>query len=458
MGKGKKMKDMTKGSPLKLIVTFAIPMILSGILQQCYNLADSLIAGRFAGVEALAAVGVSTPITMLFVGLGTGIGMGVGVVISQIFGAKRMKELKTSIYTALITLLAVSLILLTVGTLLTPTLLRWMNTPENIFEDAKLYLSIYMFGLPFLFMYNIANSIFNALGDSKKPLYFLIFSTIFNILLDLLFVAKFRWGVAGVAWATFIAQGMAACLAVFVLLRRTKKLEKKVPLYSFSLLGGMMKVGVPTMIQNAIVSIGNLFVSALVNSYGSDFIAGYSAALKINGFFTIVIVMIGNAVATFSGQNIGAGQYDRPVKGLKAGMMINFIYVSIAAICMFLFGRQLVGLFVNEAAGEEVYAAGVGYLKIVVASSLLFIILNNCCAVCRAAGYAISFTSTTLVDLIVRVGSAYLLTDVLGSASLYWSITLGWGVGAVMGAYFFLSGKWKNVKLLKENQPESTSA
>lgn len=446
------MKDMTKGSPLKLIVTFAIPMILSGILQQCYNLADSLIAGRFAGVEALAAVGVSTPITQLFVGLGTGIGMGVGVVIAQLFGAKRMKDLKTSIYTAILTLLAVSALLLTIGTLMTPTLLRWMNTPDNIFEDAKLYLSIYMFGLPFLFMYNISNSIFNALGDSKKPLYFLIFSTIFNIFLDLLFVAKFRWGVAGVAWATFIAQGMAACLALFVLLRRTKKLEKKVPLFDFSLLGGMMKVGVPTMIQNAIVSIGNLFVSALVNSYGSDFIAGYSAALKINGFFTIVIVMIGNAVATFSGQNIGAGQYDRPAKGLRAGMTINFIYVSIAAICMFLFGRQLVGLFVNEAASEEVYAAGVGYLKVVVASSLLFIVLNNCCAVCRAAGYAISFTSTTLVDLIVRVGSAYLLTGVLGSASLYWSITLGWGVGAVMGAYFFLSGKWKNVKLLKEKQ------
>ena len=446
------MKDMTKGSPLKLIVAFAIPMIISGLLQQCYNLADSLIAGRFAGVEALAAVGVSTPITQLFVGLGTGIGMGVAVVIGQIYGAKRMKDLKTSIYTALITLLAVSAILLTVGTIFTPALLRIMNTPDNIFEDAKLYLSIYMFGLPFLFMYNIANSIFNALGDSKKPLYFLIFSTVFNIFLDLLFVAKFHWGVAGVAWATFIAQGMAACLAVFVLLRRAKKLEKKVPVYSFTLLGGMMKVGIPTMIQNAIVSIGNLFVSALVNSYGSNFIAGYSAALKINGFFVIVIVMVGNAIATFSAQNIGAKQLDRPAEGLKAGMMINFGYVALASICMFLFGHHLIGLFVDETAAEEVFSAGVGYLKVVTVSSFLFIILNNCCAVCRSAGYMISFTSTTLVDLIVRVSTAYLLTKALGSASLYWSVTLGWGVGAVMGAYFFLSGKWKNIRLLKEKE------
>ena len=444
------MKDLTKGSPMKLIVTFAVPMIISGILQQCYNLADSLIAGRFAGVDALAAVGVSTPITQLFVGLGTGIGMGVSVVISQTFGAKKMKELKTSVYTALITLFVFSLILMGAGAVFTPALLRAMHTPDNIFGDARVYLSIYMFGLPFLFMYNIANSIFNALGDSRKPLYFLIFSTVFNILLDLLFVAVFHWGVAGVAWATFIAQGMAALLAVAVLLRRARKLEKKVPVYSLSLLGGMMKVGVPTMIQNAIVNIGNLFVSALVNSYGSDFIAGYSAAMKINGFFVIVIVMVGNAIATFAAQNIGAKQMERPGQGLKAGMLINFGYVALASLAVFLFGRQLIALFVDEKAAEEVFSAGIGYLRIVTISSFLFIILNNCCAVCRGAGYMISFTSTTLVDLVVRVGSAYLLTSSLGSRSLYWSVTLGWAVGAVMGAAFFLGGKWKNIKLIKD--------
>ncbi len=444
------MKDMTKGSPMKLIVAFALPMVLSSMLQQCYNIADSLIAGRFAGVDALAAIGVSNPITTLFVGLGTGAGMGCSVVISQLFGAKEMKKLKTSIYTALISFLALGLTLMGIGSVFSTGLATLLDVPKNIFPDATSYLRIYMFGLPFLFMYNIANAVFNALGDSRKPLYFLIFSTVLNILLDILFVAKFSWGVRGIAFATFIAQGMAAILAVSVLLYKVRKLEKKVNTFQFDLLKSMMRVGIPTMIQNAIVSIGNLFVSRLVNSYGSDFIAGYSAALKINGFFMVVIVTIGNAVATFSAQNIGAQQLDRPGKGLRAGLIINYIYVTLATIAVFLFGRELIGLFVKEDAVKEVYQAGVGYLKVVTASSLVFILLNNCCAVCRGAGYMIAFTSTTLVDLIVRVGSAYLLAPRIGESAVYWSVGIGWFVGAVMGVYFFTSGKWKNVKLLKK--------
>lgn len=444
------MKDMTKGSPMKLIVLFALPMVLSSMLQQCYNIADSLIAGKFAGVDALAAIGVSNPITTLFVGLGTGAGMGCSVVISQLFGAKAMRKLKTSIYTALIAFLVLGLTLMGIGSLCSAALADLLHVPGNIYEDAISYLRIYMFGLPFLFMYNIANAVFNALGDSKKPLYFLIFSTVLNIILDIVFVVRFSWGVRGIAAATFIAQGLAAILAVSVLLHKVRKLEKKVTTFQFDLLTSMMRVGIPTMIQNAIVSIGNLFVSRLVNSYGSDFIAGYSAALKINGFFMVVIVTIGNAIATFSAQNIGAEKMDRPGKGLRSGLIINFVYVTLATIVVFLLGRQLIGLFVNEDAVEEVYRAGIGYLRVVTTSSLVFILLNNCCAVCRGAGYMIAFTSTTLVDLVIRVGSAYLLAPKIGSPAVYWSVAIGWFVGAVMGVYFFASGKWKNVKLLKK--------
>lgn len=444
------MKDMTKGSPMKLILLFALPMVLSSMLQQCYNIADSMIAGRFAGVDALAAIGVSNPITTLFVNLGTGAGMGCSVVISQLFGAKEMKKLKSSIYTAILSFGALGLFLMAVGSIFSPGLARLLNTPSNIYEDALSYLRIYMFGLPFLFMYNIANAVFNALGDSKKPLYFLMFSTALNIGLDLWFVAGLHWGVRGVAIATFIAQGLAAVLAMSVLLKKVKGLEKKVALFDGSLLGSMAKVGVPTMIQNAIVNIGNLFVSALVNSYGSDFIAGYSAALKINGFFMVVIVTIGNAVATFTAQNIGANQLERPGKGLRAGLILNYTYVSLATILVFLFGHQLISLFVDEGAAKEVYHAGVGYLRVVTASSLVFILLNNCCAVCRGAGYMIAFTSTTLVDLVIRVSTAYLLSERIGSSAVYWSVAIGWLVGAVMGVYFFASGKWKKVKLLKK--------
>lgn len=445
------MKDMTKGRPFTILISFALPMILSSMLQQCYNIADSVIAGNFAGVDALAAVGVSNPITQLFVGLGSGAGMGCSVIISQLFGGGQMKKLKTSIYTALLSFLALSIILMLLGVILSNPLIGLLNTPDNIKSDALAYLQIYMWGLPFLFLYNGANAVFNALGDSKRPLYFLIFSTIFNIILDLLFVAYLDWGVRGVAWATFIAQGMACFLAVGTLLKRTKDIKEKIDRYfEAGLLGSMARVGIPTMFQMAVVNIGNLFVQALVNSNGSEFIAGYSAALKINGFFTVVIITLGSAMATFTAQNIGAGHMDRPGQGLKAGMMVNFCYVAIAVVVVFLFGDQLIGLFVDSGASAEVYATGTGYLRVVVCSSFLFIILNNTCAVTRGAGYMLAFTSTTLVDLVVRVVSAYALNGVIGSSSVYWSVGIGWLVGAVMGVCFYRSGKWKNVKLLKE--------
>ena len=443
---------MTKGSPFKILLSFAIPMILSGMLQQCYNIADSIIAGRYAGVDALAAVGVSNPITQLFVGLGNGLGIGCGVIIAQLFGGKKMSQVKTGIFTALIAIGSMSLVLMLAGGLLAPQISSWMNTPKNIFDDATSYLRIYMWGLPFLFLYNICNSIFNALGESKKPLYFLIFSTLLNIVLDLLFVAKFEWGVAGVAWATFIAQGLASMLALITLLHRIRSIKEKHTYFDTTLMGGMARQGIPTMFMMSVVSIGSLFVQALVNSNGSDFIAGYSAALKINGFFNIVIGTLGNAVATFAGQNIGAGNYERPVQGLRTGLTINLSYVCLGIVIMYLFGEQLIGIFVDADASAAVYETGVGYLRVVSVGSLFFVLLNNCCALCRGAGYVIASSVVTFVDLVIRVSMAYLLFDSIGSSAIYWSIDIGWFVGAIISVSFFMSGKWKNVKLLKEKK------
>ena len=446
------MKDMTKGKPLTILLSFAIPMILSGMLQQCYNIADSIIAGRYAGVDALAAVGVSNPITQLFVGLGSGLGMGCGVVIAQLFGGKKMSQVKTAIFTALIAIISMSLVLMLAGGLLAPQISSWLNTPEDIFRDATSYLRIYMWGLPFLFIYNICNAIFNALGESKKPLYFLIFSTVLNIFLDLLFVAKFQWGVAGVAWATFIAQGLASLLAITVLLHRVKSIKEKYTYFDTILMGGMARQGIPTMFMMSVVSIGSLFVQALVNSNGSDFIAGYSAALKINGFFNVVIGTLGNAVSTFAGQNIGAGNYERPVQGLRTGLTINFGYVCFGILIMYLFGEQLISIFVDADASAAVYETGVGYLRVVSVGSLFFVILNNTCALCRGAGYVIASSVVTFVDLVFRVATAYLLYDVIGSSSVYWSISIGWFIGAGIALYYYFIGKWRNVKQQKEKK------
>ncbi|MBQ9563872.1 MAG: MATE family efflux transporter [Lachnospiraceae bacterium] len=444
------MKDMTRGKPLPLIVTFAIPIVLSAILQQCYNMADSIIAGNFAenGMGALAAVGVSTPITQLFVGLGVGAGAGTGAVISQTFGAGRLAEVKTTVYTALMALLVMSLVLMGVGVVFSPALATLLGTPGNIYDNAVVYLSIYMWGLPFLFMYNIANAIFQALGDSKKPLYFLIFSTVFNIALDLLFVAKFHWGVAGVAWATFIAQGSAAVLAVSVLLRKTAALAGKVPVYDGHKLAMIAKVGIPTMIQNAIVNVGNLFVSRLVNSYGSDFIAGYSSAIKIMGFFNMVIISVGNAIATFTGQNIGAGNTERPKQGFRIALMLNWSFVTVITVVTYLFGRQMIGLFADATATETMYAAGVNYLRVAVLGSYLFTVLNASVCVCRGSGYVFASTFITLLDLIVRVLLAYGLNGWFGSDSIALSVAIGWGVGAAVGMCFYLKGTWKKKRLV----------
>ena len=440
---------MTKGKPLPIIVSFAIPLVLSSILQQCYNMADSIIVGNFAdhGMDALAAVGVSTPITQLFVGLGVGAGVGAGAVIAQTFGAGRMKEVKTTIYTTLIAIFALSLVMMTLGVFFAPDLAVALNTPANIFDDAVTYLSIYMWGLPFLFMYNIANAVFQALGDSKKPLYFLIFSTVFNIILDILFVASFGWGVAGVAWATFIAQGSAAILAVTVLLKRTSKIAGKVPVFDGNKLKMIARIAIPTMIQNAIVNVGNLFVSRLVNGYGSDFIAGYSAAIKLMGFFTMVIISVGNSISTFTAQNIGAGNTERPREAFGIELMLNGCFLTVATLLVYVFGRQMIGFFADTTATETMYEAGVFYLRVAVPGSFLFTVINASVSVCRGAGYVFASTFITLLDLAVRVTLAYALTPWLGSNAIAVSVVIGWGIGALVGLGFYFGGKWKTKSL-----------
>ena len=262
------LKDLTRGKPWKVLLMFAIPLVLSGLIQQLYNMADSLIVGNFAslenggisGVNALAAVGASSTITMLFISLGNGGSMGCGVVISQMFGGKRFGEVKTTLYTSLIFFCGLAVVMMIAGSLLAGPMTGWMNTPTEIYDAAVDYLRIYMFGLPFLFIYNVCNAIFNALGDSRKPLYFLIFSSLFNILLDYIFVAKLGWAVKGVAWATFIAQGLACLLSLGVLLHKAAGIDagdETVKYFDGKTLLSTLRIGVPSMIQMSIVSLGH---------------------------------------------------------------------------------------------------------------------------------------------------------------------------------------------------------
>ena len=306
------VKDMTKGNPGKVLTAFTVPILISVAFQQLYNIADSIIAGKLLGGGALAAVGISYTVTMIYMAVANGSNIGCCVVISQFFGSKNYRKMKTCIYTSLISSAAISIILSVGGLLLSPALLKALNTPESLFTDSGIYLNIYTGGLIFLFLYNICNGVFTALGDSKTPLYFLIFSSVFNVLLDYVLVRFTSLGVAGVAWATFIAQGIASILSFGFLMLKISKIECEKPsLFSFEMLKKILFVAIPSILQQSFVSVGNIFIQGLVNKFGDVVVAGFSAAGKLNTFTITTLCALGNSMSSYTAQNVGAGKIER---------------------------------------------------------------------------------------------------------------------------------------------------
>lgn len=443
------IKDMTEDNPSKIIITYSIPIILSGMFQQFYNIADSVIAGKYAGVNALAAVGASYPITMLFIAVATGASIGASVVISQIFGAKEYTKMKTAAFTAVSSILILSLILTVIGQIANNSLMRLMNTPQDVYRNGALYLRIYFAGLVFLFLYNIANAVFNALGDSKTPLYFLIASSITNIVLDYIFVAVLNLGVAGVAWATFIAQGFASLLAGFTLLKRLHGIqtEEKAGYFDQSLLRQMGKIAIPSIFQQSVVSIGQLMIQALVNSYGSTVIAGYSAAIKLDSFFKMTIQSMGNAVSSFSAQNAGAKRLDRIKEGYSSTLKFGIGYSVVSVIVIRLAGTEMIQWFVSNDTGaeirEQVLAVGTAYMNTVAMFYVSFVILMVSTGLMRGVGYMPGFTTITFVDLVIRVAVTYILAYFIGYNAIWWAIGIGWICGMIQSYFFLKYGNWK---------------
>ena len=431
--------DLTTGNIRKLLWSFSIPMLISVAFQQMYNIADSVIAGRFIGEDALAAVGASYPITMIFMAIAIGCNVGCAVVISSYFGAGDIRRMKTAISTTLIasTVLAVALTIF--GLLTSSYLMQMMNTPHNIFDAGDIYLKIYIGGMVFLFCYNVATGIFTALGDSKTPLYFLIGSSVGNVALDYLFVAVFHFGVSGVGWATFLAQGIAGILAVITLLRRVAKLPTghgKVMLYSKSMLRRIAKIAVPSILQQSFVSVGNIFIQSLVNSFGSAVIAGYSAAIKLNTFTITSFSTLGNALSSFSAQNIGAAKIDRVRKGFRAGTMLAWIIAVPFFVLFFFFGNEMLRIFMENPTGGAM-KAGMAFLKIV--SPFYFIISLKLLAdgLLRGSSAMIGFMVSTFTDLILRVILAYVFAGLFGSTGIWMSWPVGWSISAIISLLFY---------------------
>lgn len=442
--------DMTEGSPSKTLWKFSLPMLLSTVFQQLYNIADSIIAGRYINENALAATGASYPITMLFMAVALGCNIGCCVVISQLFGAKKYGRMKTAVSTSFITFTILSLTLTLIGLIFCNPMLKLLNTPTEIFESSGTYLKIYILGLVFLFLYNISTGIFTALGDSKTPLYFLIVSSLGNIILDIVFVVIFKGGIAGIAWATFLAQGISSILAFTTLNYRLKQIKttKPSPLFSSEMLHNIALIALPSVLQQSFISIGNLFIQGLINSFGASIIAGYSAAIKLNTFAITSFTTLGNGLSSFTAQNIGAQKLDRVKKGFKAGITMAFCVVIPFFIAYFFFNDAMIGLFIENPTAEALLT-GKQFLMIVTPFYIVISIKLVADGVLRGAGAMKSFMIATFSDLILRVVISYILAYWLGAIGIWLSWPIGWSIGTILSYIFYHQGMKHHFSFVK---------
>lgn len=443
--------DLTKGKPSSLLWRFTLPLLISIIFQQMYNICDSMIAGNFVGTTpaegelALAAVGASYPVTMLFIQVANGINSGCAVVISQLFGAKEYVRMKTAVSTSIIATMTVAAILTIAGLFCCEPIMTALNTDENIFDDSVLYLQIYIGGLIFLFLYNVCTGIFTALGDSKTPLIFLIASSVGNIILDLIMVIPLQMGVAGVAWATFIAQGASAVLAAVTLFFRLKKITTthRSPKFSPHMLRTISRIAIPTICQQSFVSVGNLLIQGLVNDMGAAVLAGYSAAIKLNTFAVNIMACISNGISSFTAQNIGAGKHERVPKGYKAGIVFTAVCLIPFLVCYLIFADNMIGMFSKEPSPEALQT-GATFLR---AAAPFYIVLGIKLlsdGVMRGAGAMKSFMTSTFSDLLLRVILAYILVPHMGFVGFLWAWPIGWSLSAMLAFWFYFRGNWKN--------------
>lgn len=431
--------DLTTGNPKKVLWLFCMPLFASVIFQQLYNIADSFVAGRFIGENALAAVGNSYEITLIFIAFAFGCNMGCSVVVSQFFGAKEYENLKTTISTSFISTGLLCVLLMAGGILGGESLLRLINTPENIFADSILYLDIYVLGLPFVFFYNISNGIFSALGDSKTPFVFLAVSSVSNIIMDIFFVRFLKMGVSGVAWATFICQGISCVISVLVVVNRLKKIPvtKEYKLFDKFIFIKILKIAVPSAMQQSFISVGNIIIQGVINTFGSAVIAGYSAAIKLNNLVVSSFTTLGNGISNYTAQNLGAGKTDRIREGFKVGLKMVWI-ICVPIVLFYLIGGKYLVLTFMDNPSKEALDSGLLFLKIV--APFYFVIAGKLVTdgILRGSGLMKQFMAATFTDLLLRVFLAFVLSrTVLSYTGIWCAWPIGWFVGAIISIYFY---------------------
>ncbi len=439
-------QDLTIGNPEKVLRRFCLPLFGSIIFQQLYNIADSLVAGKFIGETALASVGNSYEVTLIFIAFAFGCNIGCSVIVSQLYGAKEYGKMKTAISTACITSAILCVALMACGAFCCEQLLHLIRTPADAFVDSKLYLDIYIWGLPFVFFYNIATGIFSALGDSRTPFLFLAFSSTANIGVDILFVTTFDMGVAGVAWATFLCQGVSCVLAMAVVLLRLKKIktEEKISWFSLSILEKFAGIAVPSVLQQSFISVGNIVIQGVINGFGTSVMAGYSAAVKLNNLVITSFTTLGNGISNYTAQNIGAQKFPRIKSGFRAGVKLVWMLSLPLFLLYFFGGHNILYLFLDNPT-ETALQTGVAFLRIL--SPFYFIVSAKLVAdgILRGSGIMMKFMISTFTDLILRVALALILSGTaLGATGIWCAWPGGWFVATMLSIFFYHTGPWKD--------------
>ena len=432
-------QDLTVGKPGAVLRRFCLPLFASVIFQQLYNIADSWVAGRFIGQNALAAVGNSYEITLIFIAFAFGCNMGCSVTVSGFFGAKDYNRMKSAVYTAMLATGIVCACMMVSGLVFSDSLLQWIKTPEEVLAGSKQYLDIYLWGLPFLFFYNLSTGIFSALGDSRTPFVFLVISSLSNIVLDILFVTAFQMGVSGVAWATFLCQGVSCVLAVITVLKRLRKFKSagSTKWFDWMILKKFISIAIPSTLQQSFISVGNIIIQSIINGFGTEVMAGYSGAIKLNNLVITSFTTLGNGMSNYTAQNLGAGKLDRIEDGFKAGLRLVWILCLPFAFAYFFFGRNLMEFFLKEPT-QAALSSGFAFLRIV--SPFYFVVAAKLVTdgILRGSGRMGQFMTATFTDLILRVILAFAFSGTaLKSIGIWCAWPVGWTVATVMSLCYY---------------------
>ena len=444
--------------PWKALLLFAAPMIIGNLFQQFYTMVDSIVVGRFVSENALAAVGASYALTTVFISIAIGGGVGASVITSRYFGARYYRKMMLSIRTALTVFLVTSVVLGGVGLLIGKQIMIALNTPSDVLGDATIYLNIYFLGLPFLFMYNILSAMFNALGRSQIPLYLLIFSSLFNIVLDIFFVKNLMMGVSGVAWATLIAQGISAVLSFMILLRELRhyKVEEKLPFFDKTEFSLMARVALPSILQQSTISIGMMLVQSVVNSFGAQVLAGFSATMRVESICIVPMSAMGNVMSSYTAQNIGAGKMERVKQGYHTGYGIVAVFAVILCLIVELSCHPLVLLFLGEDASAAAYQTGVGYLRFIGWFFVFIGIKMITDGLLRGAGDMAMFTVANMVNLGIRVFASMIFAPRFGVEVVWIVVPIGWIANYLISFAEYRTGKWERIHSGRVRESEAS--